>query len=90
MQTAYFSSYPMHLHSKKMYHDLKAGYWWEGMKRDITNFVSQCLTCQQVKVEHQSPTSLHQNLEIVEWKWEKITMDFVTRLPKTSKCYDSI
>ena len=60
------------------------------MKKDIVDFVSRCLTCQQVKVEHQRLVSLHQNLEILEWKWERITMDFLTRLPKTLKGYDSI
>ena len=46
MQIAHSSSYAMHPGSNKMYQDLKAGYWWEGMKRDIAAFVSRCLTCQ--------------------------------------------
>ncbi|GJV49836.1 putative reverse transcriptase domain-containing protein [Tanacetum coccineum] len=48
------------------------------------------LTCAKVKVEHQRPSGLLQQPEIPEWKWERITMDFVTGLPRTSSGYDSI
>ena len=66
-----------------MYKDLRQNYWWSGMKRDIAQFVAQCLVCQQVKVKHQRPAGFLQPLSIPEWKWEHITMDFVTGLPKT-------
>ena len=66
-----------------MYKDLRQNYWWSGMKRDIAQFVAQCLVCQQVKVERQRPVRFLQPLSIPEWKWEHITMDFVTGLPKT-------
>ena len=52
LQAAHYSSYAMHPGSTKMYLDLKKSYWWEGMKNDIAEFVSRCLTCQQVKAEH--------------------------------------
>ena len=64
-----------------MYQDLKQLYWWEGMKKDVSDFVSQCLVFQQVKAEHLRLAGLHQQIEILEWKWEHITMDFVTGLP---------
>ena len=54
------------------------------MKRDIADFVSKCLTCQQVKLEHQRPSGLLQQLPIPEWKWDMIAMDFVSGLPRTS------
>jgi len=60
------------------------------MKKDITNFVSSCLTCQQVKAEHQQPAGLLQEIQIPEWKWERVTMDFVVGLPKTLIGYDPI
>ena len=60
------------------------------MKRDVAEFVSKCLTCQQVKMEHERPTGLLQNLSIPAWKWEHITMDFVVGLPKCFRCFDSI
>ena len=52
------------------------------MKRDVTEYVSKCLTCQQVKAEHQFPTSLLNPLPvpISQWKWDNITMDFVSGL----------
>ncbi|XP_019251385.1 PREDICTED: uncharacterized protein LOC109230330 [Nicotiana attenuata] len=65
-------------------------YEWEGMKEDVANFFSSCLTCQQVKAEHQRPARLLQQIEIPGWKWERITMDFVTGLPQTLRGYDSV
>ncbi|XP_070041059.1 uncharacterized protein [Nicotiana tomentosiformis] len=62
-----------------MYCDLKAHYWWRRMKKDIVGHVSLCLNCQQVKYEHQRPVGLLQALDIPEWKWEHIIMDFVCR-----------
>lgn len=60
------------------------------MKREIAEFVSRCLVCQQIKVEHQRPTGFSQPLPIPEWKWEHITMDFVAGLPRTQSGYDSV
>ena len=60
------------------------------MKNDIAVFVSKCLTCQQVKAEHQRPAGLLQPLPIPQWKWEDVTMDFVVGLPRTPEGYDSI
>ncbi|GJS23302.1 putative reverse transcriptase domain-containing protein [Tanacetum coccineum] len=58
---------------------------WPGMKRDIATNVSKCLTCSscsKVKAEHQRPSGLLQQPKIPEWKWDKITMDFITKLPR--------
>ncbi|GJY52718.1 putative reverse transcriptase domain-containing protein [Tanacetum coccineum] len=60
------------------------------MKAEIATYVSKCLTCAKVKAEHQKPSGLLQQPEIPEWKWEKITMDFVSGLPRTPSGYDSI
>ena len=60
------------------------------MKRDIADFVSKCRTCQQVKLEYQRPSSMLQQLPILEWKWNRSAMDFVSRLPRTSSGYDAI
>ena len=62
MEESHSSAYAMHPGSTKMYHTLKEHYWWKGMKRDIAEFVSRCLTCQQVKVEHQKHVGLLQSL----------------------------
>ena len=60
------------------------------MKKHIGDFVRRCLTCQQVKAEHQRPARLLQPLEVAEWKWEHFTMDFVTHLPQTSRGHDTM
>ncbi|GKC76122.1 putative reverse transcriptase domain-containing protein [Tanacetum coccineum] len=73
-----------------MYHDLKKLYWWPNMKAGIATFVSKCLTCTKVKAEYQKPSGLLVQPEIPQRKGEKITMDFVTKLPKTSSGQDTI
>jgi len=61
--------------------DIRKYYHWPGMKRSVAKWVSQCDSCQRVKVEHQVPASLLHNLPIPAWKWESISMDFITGLP---------
>ena len=90
LQEAHSSSYAMHPGSTKMYRTLRPNYWWRGMKKDIAEFVSQCLVCQQVKAEHQSPAGRMQPLFIPEWKWDHITMDFVVGLPRTRSGRDAV
>ncbi|KAJ9544313.1 hypothetical protein OSB04_024020 [Centaurea solstitialis] len=90
MDEAHQSRYSIHPGSDKMYKGLKEHYWWPGMKKDIATYVSKCLTCARIKAEHQKPSGLLQQPEIPEWKWERISMDFVTKLPKTKKGHDSI
>nr|GFC72236.1 retrotransposable element Tf2 [Tanacetum cinerariifolium] len=63
---------------------------WSGMKRDVATFVSRCLICQQVKIEHQRACGLLQPLDIPVWKWDEISMDFVTGLPRTQRRHDAI
>ncbi|KAL6345674.1 hypothetical protein AAG906_017410 [Vitis piasezkii] len=83
LEEAHCSKFAIHPGGTKMYKDLRQNYWWSGMKRDIAQFVAQCLVCQQVKAEHQRPAGSLQPLAILEWKWEHITMDFVIGLPRT-------
>ncbi|GJT06664.1 putative reverse transcriptase domain-containing protein [Tanacetum coccineum] len=90
MLESHKSKYSIHPGSNKMYHDLRKLYWWPNMKADITIYVSKCLTCAKVKAEHQKPSGLLQQPEIPVWKWERITMDFITKLPRTPSRYDSI
>ena len=73
-----------------MYHDLRRTYWWEGMKKDVAEFVKTCLVCQQVKAEHQRPAGCSQPLPIFEWKWEHITIDFMAGLPYTHSGHDNV
>nr|GEY13253.1 reverse transcriptase domain-containing protein [Tanacetum cinerariifolium] len=87
---AHSSLFSVHPGSTKMYHDLKQHFWWSGMKRDVATFVSRCLICQQVKIKHQWASGLLQRLDIPVWKWDEISMDFVTGLPQTQKRHDAI
>ncbi|KAF5816405.1 putative nucleotidyltransferase, Ribonuclease H [Helianthus annuus] len=90
LNEAHKSRYSIHPGATKMYNDLKQNYWWPGMKRDVVRHVEKCLTCLQVKAEHQKPYGKLQPLEIPVWKWEHITMDLLTKLPKTSRGFDAI
>ncbi|KAL8108994.1 hypothetical protein AgCh_025188 [Apium graveolens] len=90
LQEAHNSRFSIHPGSTKMYQDLKRNFWWPGMKKDIANWVSKCHVCQTVKAEHQRPSGLLQPLEIPQWKWEDIAMDFVVGLPKTRANHDAI
>ncbi|GKE16064.1 putative reverse transcriptase domain-containing protein [Tanacetum coccineum] len=82
--------YSIHPGSDKMYQDLKKLYWWPNMKAIIAEYVGKYLTCSRVKAECQKPSGLLVQPEIPMWKWEKITMDFITKLPKTSNEHDTI
>ena len=73
-----------------MYQDLRCQYYWNGMKRHVGDFVRRCLTCHQIKAEHQKPVDLLQPLEVAQWKWEHVTMDFVTHFPRTPQGHDAV
>ncbi|GJR01239.1 reverse transcriptase domain-containing protein [Tanacetum coccineum] len=90
MHESHKSKYSIHLGSDKMYHDLKKLYWWPNIKAIIAKYVGKCLTCSRVKAECQKPSGLLVQPDIPMWKWERITMDFVTKLPKTSNGHDTI
>ncbi|KAD7116962.1 hypothetical protein E3N88_04230 [Mikania micrantha] len=87
---AHKTKYSVHPGADKMYQDLREFYWWPGMKKDIAEYVGQCLTCAKVKAEHQKPSGLLVQPEIPLWKWEQIAMDFITKLPRTSSGHDTI
>ena len=90
MREAHHSRFTVHPGETKMYHDLRGQFWWHGMKRDVASFVSKCLTCQRVKVEHHRPAGLLQSLPVTKWKWDHVTMDFVTGFPKTNQGKDGV
>jgi len=90
LEEGHKSRLSLHPDMTKMYQDLKETFWWQGMKRDVAQFVSACLTCQKAKVEHQRPGGILQPLEIPVWKWDSISMDFVTHLPRTFRGHDTI
>lgn len=90
MNESHKTKYSIHPGSDKIYHDLKKLYWWPNMKADIAEYVSKCLTCSRVKAKYQKPSGLLVQPEIPVRKWERITMDFITKLPRTSTGYEAI
>ena len=86
----HYSRFSVHPGGTKMYQDLRRQYYWRGMKRHVGDFVRRCLMCQQVKVEHQKPAGLLQPLEVAEWKWEHVTIDFLTHFPWTPHGHDAV
>ncbi|KAA0059580.1 pol protein [Cucumis melo var. makuwa] len=90
LSEAHSSPFSMHPGSTKMYQDLKRVNWWRNMKREVAEFVSKCLVCQQVKAPRQKPAGLLQTLSVPEWKWENVSMDFITGLPRTLRGFTVI
>ncbi|KAL0556805.1 hypothetical protein IC582_005322 [Cucumis melo] len=90
LSEAHSSPFSMHPGSTKMYQDLKRVYWWRNMKREVAEFVSRCLVCQQVKAPRQKPAGLLQPFSIPEWKWENVSMDFITGLPRNLRGFTVI
>nr|GEY12302.1 putative reverse transcriptase domain-containing protein [Tanacetum cinerariifolium] len=90
MHESHKSKYSIHPGSDKMYQDLKRLYRWPNMKAEIATYVGKCLTRAKVKIEYQKPSGLLVQPEIPQWKWENITMDFMTKLPKTAAGQDTI
>jgi hypothetical protein len=86
---AHTSKYFIHHDSTKIYHDLKAQFWWTRMKRETARYVAKCDMCRRVKTDHMRPTGLLQPLNIHAWKWEEISMDFIVGLPLSACKFDS-
>ena len=69
---------------------LREVFWSERLEKYIEEFVSKCLNCQLLKVEHQKSGGLLHEIQVPTWKWKDINMDFVVGLPQTQKQYDFI
>ena len=90
LDEAHESHFSIHPGSNKIYQDLKQKFWWTRMKREIARYVAECDVCQRVKAEHVKPAGTLQPLFIPSWKWESVSMDFNTGLPRTLHGYISI
>ncbi|KAF8073297.1 hypothetical protein N665_1121s0001 [Sinapis alba] len=90
MGQSHKSKFSVHPGLNNMYKDMKRCYHWVRMKTDVAEWVAKCPTCQLVTAEHQVPSGLLQNLPIPEWKWDHITMDFVSGFPTTRNRKDSV
>ena len=69
---------------------LRKDYFWSNMKNDLAEYIARCFECQHVKTKHQQPFGLLQLLPIPSWKWEIISLDFITGLPRNQDQNDSI
>ena len=90
LDEAHSSKLSIRLGSSKMYQDLKNHFWWTKMKKEIAAYVARCDNCSRVKAVHLKSMELIQPLPSLGWKWEEISMDFITGLPLTQQGHDSI
>jgi len=90
LEEGHKSRVSIHPNMTNMYKDLKATFWWTSMKTDVADYVASCLLYQKVKIEHQRSGGTLEPLDIRQWKWDNISMDFVTHLPKPMRRHDSI
>jgi hypothetical protein len=75
---------------RKTFVAVKKQYYWPCMKKEVVDFIARCLECQKVKTKHKHSIGLTQPFPIPEWKWEVVTMYFITKFPRTAKQHDSI
>ena len=75
---AHNSRYSIQPGAPKMSRDLREVYWWNDMKTEVAEFVSKSPNFQKIKVEHQKPEGMTQEIDIPTWKRELINMDFIT------------
>jgi hypothetical protein len=61
-----------------------------GIKKEVANYIARCIECQKVKTKHRHPVGRLQLFPILEWKWEFVTIDVITKLPKIVKQHDFI
>jgi hypothetical protein len=90
MDEAHLSKLSIHPGSSKMYQELRPRYWWTKIKKEIVAYVARCDTCCRVKAIHMKPVGLLQPLPVPSWKWNDISIDFISGLPTTQKGLDSI
>ena len=82
--------YAGHLGYQKLILALRKNMFWPGMKKDVADYLARCLECQQVKLEHQHLAGFLNPLPILEWKWEVVSIYFITGFPRTKYQHDSI
>jgi hypothetical protein len=82
--------YARHLGYQKIIAVVRRKLFWPGLNKDVVDYIVKCMECQRVKYEHRHPTCLLQPLPIPEKKWEVVTIDFITKFPRTTRKHDSI
>ena len=82
--------YAGHLGIKKTTELLQRDFYWPTLAQDVETYVRTCEECQRNKASNQKPSGLLQPLEIPAQRWERVSMDFVTHLPKTQRKHDAL
>ena len=90
LEEAHHSRMTIHPGGDKMYRDMRRVFYWSGMKKSVAEFVSKCLMCQRVKAEQKKPAGLLLPLDVPEWKWDSVSMDFIDGLPRSKRGNTSI
>jgi len=90
MREFHINPYSGHLGYQKTLTTVKKFYYWLNLEKELAEFVIRCLDCQWVKENSKHLCGLFQPILTLEWKWEVISMDFITSLPRTSQQHDSI
>lgn len=82
--------YSGHPRYQRMLTAVKKFYYWSNLKKEVVELVARCLDFQWVKAKCKHPSGLLEPIAIPEWKWEAISMDFITGLTRTARQHDSI
>lgn len=90
MREAHDTTFSAHPGRTRMYRELKKNFKWRNMKNNVAGYVAKCLVYQQMKTEHQRPAGTLQSLSILKWKWEHITLDFISGSPHSEEGRNSI
>jgi hypothetical protein len=90
LDESHTSMYSIHLGGTEMYHDLRQQFWWTCMRCDTARYMSECGNYRKVKADYMKPGGLLQQLCILNWKWDDISMDFIVDLPLPARKFDSI
>jgi hypothetical protein len=79
-----------HVGMNKTLEILKRKFYWPRMQYYVQRYVASCQKCQENKSSNASPIGLLAPLPIPKRKWEVVTMDFITFLPRTKNKYDAV
>jgi len=79
-----------HFGIKRTVELLLRSYWWPSLRADVESYVKSCKSCMMVQSRNSLPPGLLQPIPVPQRKWDSISMDFITHLPKTSTGNDTI
>jgi hypothetical protein len=90
LEEAHDSPYSRHFRKHKVLHQINQNFWWPGWRKDVESYVFGCLVCQRNKAQTVKKAGLMQPLSVPSFKWESVSMDFITHLPVTKTGYDAV